>query len=436
MERSEAPVTDTPEGTTTTDKGDVTRRRLPISGLRLEVVKRVRRNVNRDVVERYAEARREGATFPPIVVFHESETDTYWVADGLHRVESAKEAGQTEVDVEIRPGTERDALLSAVSANLKHGLPMTKEDQKHTATILLNDPEWREWGDREIGRHCGLDGKTVAELRRGLSAEFPQMRKFTRKGKTHRMKTTRIGGKPEQENPTVAQPGAHRQPPQPTEVVGGNPTTETVPANLIPEPTPTTEACPPSSDDAPAEPTNVVETQEQMEPTALPEQFRDTFVGVVVNPPWASPREVLQGLPVGELAAPDAVLFLWTPRKSLPEALALARSWGFEYRDVLTWVRGARGDQQRMTAKTAHCIVGVRGQVNLTLGWHGLWHCGATTLRQLPLFYELVEKSCPGPKVHLFAGEHREGWTCLGRDAVGRSWQELTPAEHPQTPPS
>src|SRR5262249_29560065 len=77
-------------------------------------------------------------------------------------------------------GDRGDAVLHAVEANLTHGLPMSLEDKKHAARLLLADPEWSTWSSREIGRRCGLSDKTIEELRKEVSAEIPQMRKFTR----------------------------------------------------------------------------------------------------------------------------------------------------------------------------------------------------------------------------------------------------------------
>jgi hypothetical protein len=38
------------------------------------------------------------------------------------------------------------------------GAPTRTSDGR--VLTLLNDPEWRQWSDREISRRCGVDGKT------------------------------------------------------------------------------------------------------------------------------------------------------------------------------------------------------------------------------------------------------------------------------------
>ena len=53
----------------------------------------------------YAEALADGATFPPVTVFHDG-TD-YWLADGFHRAEVFAQAGKTKIEADERPGPRR-----------------------------------------------------------------------------------------------------------------------------------------------------------------------------------------------------------------------------------------------------------------------------------------------------------------------------------------
>ncbi|NEJ06237.1 MULTISPECIES: hypothetical protein [Rhizobium] len=40
----------------------------------------------------------------------------------------------------------------------------------------MNDPEWREWSDREIARRCRVDSKTVAKHRAEIEAHNAEIR--------------------------------------------------------------------------------------------------------------------------------------------------------------------------------------------------------------------------------------------------------------------
>jgi hypothetical protein len=56
------------------------------------------------------------------------------------------------IAADVRPGGQREAILHSVGANAKHGWRRSNEDKRKTVLTLLNDPEWAQWSDREIGR--------------------------------------------------------------------------------------------------------------------------------------------------------------------------------------------------------------------------------------------------------------------------------------------
>src|SRR4051812_30638853 len=45
----------------------------------------------------------------------------------------------------------------------------------------------------------------------------------------------------------------------------------------------------------------------------------------------------IAALPIGDLAADDAHLYLWTTNPILPHAFQVIDAWGFTYRTTLTW---------------------------------------------------------------------------------------------------
>jgi len=121
-----------------------------------------------DVVAEYAAAMAEGVQFPPVVVFNEGET--FWLADGFHRVAAAEQAGKDVIAAEVRQGSKRDAILYSVGVNAQHGLRRSNGDKRRAVEVLLKDDEWRKWADREIARRAGVDHKTVGALRSELAA--------------------------------------------------------------------------------------------------------------------------------------------------------------------------------------------------------------------------------------------------------------------------
>lgn len=66
---------------------------------------------------------------------------------------------------EVRVGTQRDAILYPCGANTQHGLRRSQADKRKAVGIMLADPEWSKWSDREIARRCGVSHPFVGKLR-------------------------------------------------------------------------------------------------------------------------------------------------------------------------------------------------------------------------------------------------------------------------------
>lgn len=94
------------------------------------------------------------------------------LADGFHRVGAHRYLHRTEIEVEIREGTRRHAILHSREANSRHGYRFTTADKRRAILTYLRDFEWSMWPDREIARRLGIDPKTVGNHRRALQ-EIP-----------------------------------------------------------------------------------------------------------------------------------------------------------------------------------------------------------------------------------------------------------------------
>jgi hypothetical protein len=165
---------------------------VPLARIPTDEGAQTRVQVRAAVVRDYAAAMKEqlaegGLRFPPVIVFNDGAN--YWLGDGFHRVLAALKAGMTEIAAEVRPGTQRDAVLFAISANNAHGLPRSRADVRKAIAMLLADAEWSQWGDREIGRRCQVEHKFVTRMRRRASGAMPQIekRKVRRGGTVYEM---------------------------------------------------------------------------------------------------------------------------------------------------------------------------------------------------------------------------------------------------------
>jgi len=173
------------------------------------------------------------------------------------------------------------------------------------------------------------------------------------------------------------------------------------------------------------------------------------FASILADPPWRftnksgkiAPEhrrltrygtmrlDEILALPVEQLAAPTAHLYLWCPNALLPEGLAVMKAWGFTYKSNLVWhkVRKDGGSDGRGVGfyfrnVTELILFGVRGKNARTLApGRRLVNLLATRKREHSRKpdeqYALIEACSPAPYLELFARGRRERWTTWGNQA-------------------
>lgn len=164
------------------------------------------------------------------------------------------------------------------------------------------------------------------------------------------------------------------------------------------------------------------------------------YATIVADPPWAlewhagrgvgrSGRDGLPystmtveeicAMPVAELAAKDAHLWLWTTHGFLWDAPRVALSWGFKPTYLLTWAKPGIGMGGRFRHSCEYLLFCERGaqlpvKNERNIGtWFG-WSTGVHSAKPAA-FGDLVEQVSPGPYVELFAREARLGWDTWGK---------------------
>lgn len=126
---------------------------VPLSMLRRDADYQPRGNgLDADNLERLLAS--DPDTWPPILVTPNGEG--YTVLDGAHRVEAATRLRLPALRCDV---VQDGGYHDAVEANLRHGLPLSKEDRKEYARWLHEQEAHLSY--RELGRRCGLDHKTV-----------------------------------------------------------------------------------------------------------------------------------------------------------------------------------------------------------------------------------------------------------------------------------
>ena len=112
---------------------------------------------------------------PPLTVHRGTMT----VIDGLHRLRALRAMNEPTAKVRFVEADPDQLFMWAVSANIRHGLPLTIRDKKCAAErMIANFPRM---SDRAIGRVTGLSPKTVGRLR--PTEENPQLTGIGQDGK-------------------------------------------------------------------------------------------------------------------------------------------------------------------------------------------------------------------------------------------------------------
>jgi Transcriptional activator, adenine-specific DNA methyltransferase len=137
----------------------------------------------------------------------------------------------------------------------------------------------------------------------------------------------------------------------------------------------------------------------------------------------------IMALPVAEVAAERAHLYLWVPNALLPEGLEVMRRWGFAYKTNLVWykIRKDGGPDRRGVGfyfrnVTELVLFGVRGRdVRTREAGRTLPNLFATCKREHSRkpdeHYALIEACSRPPFLELFARHTRAGWWQWGDEA-------------------
>jgi N6-adenosine-specific RNA methylase IME4 len=188
---------------------------------------------------------------------------------------------------------------------------------------------------------------------------------------------------------------------------------------------------------------------------AAPAPFANLLLGsastILIDPPWRFTNRTgkvapehrrlsrystmtlaeIMALPVADIAAAKAHLYLWCPNALLPDGLAVMKAWDFTYKSNIVWhkVRKDGGSDGRgvgfyfrnvtelvlfgVRGKNARTLAPGRRQVNL-LATRKREHS-----RKPDELYPIIEACSPAPFLELFArarGPARPGWTIWGEE--------------------
>lgn len=179
-------------------------------------------------------------------------------------------------------------------------------------------------------------------------------------------------------------------------------------------------------------------------PPELLRMIRTPFHTVVADPPWlpslhqntvgrkegpyrAGPQRYYDTLSVEEICKlkpfteRKAHLWLWVINQHIDWGYIVARAWGFEPQQMLTWAKPGLGTGQ-FQSNTEHVLVCRKGgPVDNAFGKTGgtwfNWSRGRHSQKPTA-FYDLVERVSPGPYLEMFSRTERAGWCVWGNEVT------------------
>lgn len=129
-------------------------------------------------------------------------------------------------------------------------------------------------------------------------------------------------------------------------------------------------------------------------------------------------------IPVKEIAAKDAHLYMWVTNQYLLQAEKVILAWGFKYSTCLTWSKkvmggglgGAFGISSEYllfcTKGSLKAMTKIKGTVfEVKRPYVNGYPCHS---KKPNFFAELIEQVSPGTRLEMFARKERSGWDVFG----------------------
>ncbi len=185
------------------------------------------------------------------------------------------------------------------------------------------------------------------------------------------------------------------------------------------------------------------------EPEVLPlPTVEGGFQTILADPPWrfanrtgkVAPEhrrldrygtmdlESIKALPVGDVTAKNAHLYLWVPNALLLEGIEVLQAWGFRYVSNVIWAKrrkdggpDGRGVGFYFRNVTEPILFGVKGSMRTLPPARSTVNMLETRKREHSRKpdeqYDLIESCSPGPYLEMFARYARPGWSAWGNES-------------------
>lgn len=136
----------------------------------------------------------------------------------------------------------------------------------------------------------------------------------------------------------------------------------------------------------------------------------------------------IKALPVGDVTAKDAHLYLWVPNALLLEGIEVLQAWGFRYVSNIIWAKrrkdggpDGRGVGFYFRNVTEPILFGVKGSMRTLAPARSTVNMLETRKREHSRKpdeqYDLIESCSPGPYLEMFARYAQPGWSVWGNES-------------------
>ncbi len=141
----------------------------------------------------------------------------------------------------------------------------------------------------------------------------------------------------------------------------------------------------------------------------------------------------IKALPIADITADNAVLFMWITMPLLAQSFEVMKSWGFIYKtNAFTWVKRNKkntdtwfwGNGHYTRANAELCLLASKGKglPRLSRSVHSVIDTPIERHSKKPDIVRdrIVELYGNVPRIELFTRQKVNGWTCLGNEIDGR----------------
>ena len=137
--------------------------------------------------------------------------------------------------------------------------------------------------------------------------------------------------------------------------------------------------------------------------------------------PYATMTDkAITNFPIDEFAAEDCGIFMWVTHATLPLGLDILKEWGFRYHCLLTWDKTIGIVIHGFNRRTEMVIYAYRGKFQIKGSGASLptffREIRTVHSRKPRIFYDILLKNTPTPRVDIFARKKHYGFDAWGNE--------------------